>query len=185
MCIYYYGLYPDDERIKEILLANGLNVNSQQFKDQLNIIQAYDFVGKHGINPNNRLFYDKIIESLNHSFQRDIHLIGFNTEFNGEKQIPVNRSVIHYAHCDTSIGLTTPELMGHYYHYGRSFFLDQISSNNGILRVSNINDQIYYLKRNIQFNPDASQLLDDLCKLKDTLNRNYHHYLNKKNNNHH
>ena len=176
---YLYANNPENQELKRKLLDNGINVNSQNMKDQLNLIKAYDFVGAYDINPDDSIIDEKIIEGINKYFERNVNLIGFNTDFNGDDEIPLGKQVIHKAHCDTSISLTVPELIGCYYKNGRTFFLDKIESDNGIMMVSNVNDEIYYLKRVLDIKKEARFELDDLIELKEILNINYNDYLNK------
>ena len=167
----------DDEAAKNRLIDKGININSKKIKDQLNIIKAHDFIGAYDIEPDDSIVDEKIIESINDDFKRDVHLIGFGTDFKKDKEIPLYYTGIHKAHCDTSIALTTPELIGHYYKYGRTFFLDKIETETDVLRVSNVNDEIYYLKRVKDIKKDASEKLANLISLKSDLNQAYKYYL--------
>lgn len=175
---YRYAYEDENEELKNKLLNNGINVNSKSIRDQLNIIKAHQFIGDYNINPDDSIIDEKIVESINENFERDINLIGFGTDFGEDKEIPLDYQVTHNAHCDTSIALTVPELLGHYYKYGRTFFLDKIESDKGILMVSNINDEIYYLKRVCDIKKDAYNELDNLIELKETLKEKYNNYLN-------
>lgn len=179
---YNYAYDSKNKKLRDKLLKNGINVNSQNIRDQLNIIEAYSFIGEYGIEPDDSIVDDKIIEAVNGSFERNVNLIGFNTEFNDEKDIPLSQVVIHDAHCDTSIGLTVPELIGHYYKYGRTFFLDKIESEKGMVMVSNVNDEIYYLKRVIDIKKEAAEQLLNLIELKERLKEKYNNYLREKKN---
>lgn len=176
---YNYAYDFENEELRNKLLNNGINVNSQNIKDQLNIIKANDFIGAYGINPDDSIIDEKIIEAINKNFERDIHLIGFNTDFGDDREIPLYKVVSHNAHCDTSIALTPPELLGHYYKYGRTFFLDKIESDKGILMISNINDEIYYLKRVDDVKEQAGEQLANLIELKKALNDKYNKYINR------
>ena len=145
--LYEYAHDENNQELRNKLLQHGVNVNSLIIKDQLNLIKTYSFVGNHEINPNDSALQEKIIQSINEYFERDIHLIGFSSILGKNKEIPLNNRAIHPTHCDTAISLTAPELLGHYYKYGRTFFLDQIDSEDGILMVSTVNDELQYLKR--------------------------------------
>ena len=166
----------ENQALKNYLLQQGINVNSLEFKDKLNIIRANSHIGKHGIKPRGDIIDEKITSAINDKFPRDIHLVGFGTEFGNDKQIPLNSHVTHYTHCDTAISLTAPELLGHYYKYGRSFFLDKIDSKDGVLMVSNINDEIYYLKRMSDIKANSQEECIELVALKRELKNNYKEY---------
>lgn len=175
--LYNYAHDSENIELRNKLISEGINVNSQNIKDQLNIIKAYDFIGAYGITPDDSIIDEKIIESINENFERNINLIGFGTDLENQKEIPLDKKVIHRAHCDTSIALTVPELAGHYYKYGRSFFLDKIESDRGVMMVSNINDEIHYLKRVLYIKTNATEELGHLIELKKVLNENYDQYL--------
>ena len=174
--LYMYANDSKNEELKKKLLENNINVNALNIKDQLNIIKAFDFLGAYNIIPDDSIVDEKIVEAINKHFERNVNLIGFNTDFNNDIEIPLNKEVQHKAHCDTSISLTIPELIGCYYKYGRTFFLDKIDSDKGILMISNINDEIYYLKRVNDIKQDANYDLNYLIELKERLNDNYKDY---------
>jgi len=173
---FKYAYDQKNEDLKKELLQNGINVNSSNIKDQLNIIQAYDFLGAYNINPRDDIIDEKIVEAVNKMFERNVHLIGFGTEFGNDKEIPLDVLVEHKSHCDTSIAITVPELVGVYYKYGRTFFLDKIEDKDGVVMVSNVNDEIHYLKRVLDIKKDAQSKLEHLIELKNTLNENHYKY---------
>lgn len=177
--LYRYAYNQDDLSLKKKLIDNGIDVNKSEIKDQINIIQSDDFLRKFGIEPDDRIIDEKIIKNLNLSFDRNIHMLGFNTEFNGEVEIPLGKFVTHGAHCDTSIVVTVPELIGDYYIRGRPFFIDKIKIENRIVMVSNVRDEMNYLNSVIDVRQSAYQQLNDLKGLVNALNKKYKNYLSK------
>lgn len=179
--VYAYAHNPNNHELKRKLLEYGINVNSDDIKDKLNIIKANKYLEKNSILPDTNIINDKIIEAINDNFKRDINLVGFGTDFKNDKEIPLDKKVIHYTHCDTSISLTAPELLGHYYKYGRSFFLDKIESKNGLLKVSSIDDELFYLKRMKKIKLNAEEDYNYLIVLKRKLKNNFDNYSNNRN----
>ena len=176
---YNYAHNLDDLELKQKLIDNGIDVNKKDIKDQINIIQANRFIGEYGIVPNDSIIDEKIIKSLNNSFSRTVNMLGFNTEFNGDFEIPLERNVTHGSHCDTSIIITVPELIGDYYVRGRPFFIDKIKSKNRIIKVANVRDEINYLTGVIDIKRSATEELTRLSELKNRLNEKYKNYLSK------
>lgn len=175
-----YAFNPNNIELKNKLLEEGINVNSSIIIDQLNMIRTNNYIGENGINPNSSIFDQKILDAINEQFLRDIHLVGFGTDFNNDNEIPLDEKSTNYTHCDTAISLTVPELLGHYYKYGRTFFLDQIESKQGILMVSNVNDEIYYLKRMAGIKLNSEEECKELVALKNKLNKNYKNYISQR-----
>ena len=178
--LYSYAFEPNNMELKNKLLEAGINVNSSIIMDQLNIIKTKNYIGENGISPNSSIVEQKVLDAINEQFPRDIHLVGFGTNFNNDNEIPLDESSINYTHCDTAISLTAPELLGHYYKYGRAFFLDQIDSKQGILMVSNVNDELYHLKRMAGIKMNSEEEYKKLVALKNKLNKNYKNYIHQK-----
>lgn len=144
LLLYKDGNQETKKRIEREL--EKYNLNKSEKTTFLNLIQTYDFVGKHGIKPHEQSqirAIDKIHEFLAKQFKRDIHLIGFATEFakseNDEIIITsIYEKTTNNAHCDTSIAINISELIDKYYKRGRAFFLDKIVDSDGdFLRLSN------------------------------------------------
>lgn len=166
-------------KIQDILEEIGINVNDKNIASFINLIQSYDFVGKHGINPNQTIVFEKIRNIISEYFDKNIHLIGFDTEFE-EQEIKTEDATINKAHCDTSISLTAPELVGEYYERGRPFFLDKIYDGNGknLLRLSTPREEILYLEQMAIFKPHN---FEHSNKLKSKLSNFKSNYLTYKN----
>ena len=114
--------------------------------------------------------------ALNPHFEREVHLLGFKTEFHDETDIPLDDMRVHGAHCDTSISLTVPELIGHYYKRGRPFFLDKIESlrteqgeEQDYLLISTVRDEINYLSRVEDLKAGATERIERLRQLRDEM----------------
>lgn len=154
------------DQLQELLKDIGINIKDEDISSFINIIQSYDFVGKHDINPNQEIAFEKIRNIINKYFKRNIHLIGFDTYFD-DRQIEIDEATTNYTHCDTSISLTAAELVGEYYEKGRPFFLDKISDESGkkLIRLSNPKEEILYL---------------DQMKLIDSIDLNYSEILQSK-----
>ena len=167
------------EGLQEILDEIGINLSDKDIISFVNIIQAHDFIGKHGINPNQTVALEKIRNIISEYFDRNIHLIGFDTEF-AEGEIKINDFTTNYAHCDTSISLTAAELVGEYYYRGRPFFLDKIFDETGerLLRISNPEEEILYLNQMAFLEPDN---LKQSQKLKNKLSTFQEKYIAYKN----
>lgn len=171
----------DDKQKKDIqilLEEIGLDVNDKDMFLFTNLIQTYDFVRKHGINPNLDVPLEKIRNVISEYFDRNINLIGFDTEFNNQI-IELSDSMINSAHCDTSISLTMPELISEYYNRGRPCFLDKIydSKNGDILRLSIPVEEIRYLE---QMNFLEQYNLKDLNRLRNKLVKFTNNYFDYK-----
>lgn len=167
------------EKIQDILEEIGIDINDKEIASFINLIQSYDFVGKHGINPNQNIALEKIRNIISEYFGKNIHLIGFDTEFD-EQEIGIEDNTINKAHCDTSIALTAPELVGEYYERGRAFFLDKIYDGNGsgLLRISTPEEEILYLEQMAFLEPQNFEYSN---KLKFKLSNFKNNYLTYKN----
>ena len=117
-------------------------------------------------------------------FDRNIHLIGFDTDFK-ENNIPLRKSSVNNAHCDTSISLTVAELVGDYYKRGRVFFLDKIydGSESKLLRLSNPKEEITYNKQMNLLEPQFLKNNEGLQKKLESFNKKYAAYKNTLGNN--
>lgn len=149
--------------------------NDNCIKNYINLIKSYDFVGKHGINPNQDAAIDKINSFLDDYFSNNIHFIGFGTSFetdqNGEiKTFDLDEWSVNYSHCDTSLSIKMPDLINKYYKRGRAFFIDKIYSCKGgnLMRLSNPQEELKYLKIQCLMGEDKN----DLVKLESAI-RNY------------
>lgn len=174
-----YAHNQDDLKLKQKLIDNGIDVNKEEIKNQINIILASQFLEQYGIKLDDSILNEKIIESLNTYFDRNVHLLGFNTEFNSELEIPLENFTVNTAHCDTSIVITIPELIGDYYIRGRPFFIDKIRSEDEVIMVSNVRDEMNYLASVLYLKEEAYEQLDNLKNLKNLLKEKYSEYLKK------
>lgn len=177
--LYKYAFNQENIYLKNKLISNGIDVNDKEIKNQLNIILTDKYLARYGIYLDDSSIDEEIIEALNEYFDREVHLLGFNTEFNGDKEIPMNEHKIHHAHCDTSISLTLPELIGHYYKRGRTFFLDKLETTGErqIMKVSNVVEEMKYLRSVKYINENANMDLEHLKILRTSLNESYKNYL--------
>lgn len=187
VAFYEYAFDPNNEDARQLLVAAGIDLRNEKIIDQLNIIKARDFIEYYGINPDDSIIDEQIVSGISGCFEREVHMLGFKTEFNGEKEIPLEDMRIHGAHCDTSISLTIPELVGHYYKRGRPFFLDKVESlraefgrDECYLLISNVRDEINYLERVIDLKADAEERIKKLKKLREILNGEYEMYKERK-----
>lgn len=167
------------EKANEILEEMGIDTNDKNITSLINLIQTYDFVGKHGINPDQNVAFEKIRNGISNYFGRNIHLIGFDTEFDQE-EINLDRPTTNKAHCDTSISLTAPELVDDYYKRGRPFFLDKIyeDENKSLIRISTPKEEMLYLEQMSAFAPIYSENLNTLKDKFELFNNNYNTYKN-------
>ena len=145
--------------------------------DHLNLMQAYEFVGAHGITVDDTYVDDKIVSAANPMFDRDVHLVGFNTVFTSGNS-DISDSVYNEAHCDTSICLTVPELIGDYYQNGRVFFIDKLHSENGVIMVSSVKDEIAFLLKTGEHDSETIERVVRLRHLKRRLTEHFHEYQN-------
>ena len=153
------------DELELFLREIGINFDEEEFTSFINLIESYDFVGKQGINPNQTIALVKIRDIISEHFARNIHMIGFGTDFDG-KNVELEQPTINSSHCDTSISLTAAELVGEYYHRGRPFFLDKIYSGDGktLLRISNPMEELFYYQQMEEIEPYnliQSQSLND------------------------
>ena len=176
VAFYEYAFDPTNEAAKNFLIAAGIDLKDPYIQDQLNIIKAREFIEEKGITPDDYLMDEKIIACLNPCFEREVHLLGFKTEFHNETDIPLDEMRVHGAHCDTSISLTVPELVGHYYKRGRPFFLDKIESlrtdqgmDHEYLLISTVRDEINYLTRVEELKADATERIERLRQLREEM----------------
>lgn len=176
VAIYNYAFDPTDENAKNTLIDAGIDLKDPYIQDQLNIIKAKEFIEEKGITPDDHLMDEKIIACLNPYFEREVHLLGFKTEFHDETDIPLDEMRVHGAHCDTSISLTVPELIGHYYKRGRPFFLDKIESlrtehgeEQDYLLISTVRDEINYLSRVEDLKAGATERIEKLRQLREEM----------------
>lgn len=177
---YKYAFDQDNLELKQKLINEGIDVNKEEIKNQLNIIQAREFISDYGIEIDDSIIDEKIIEFLNKHFDREVHLLGFGTDFRGEEEISLDTMCTHASHCDTSIAITVPELIGHYYKRGRTFFFDKLESlksfDKEYMYVSNVKDEINYLERVAEYKEEAYSRLETLKYLKDEMNERYEDY---------
>jgi hypothetical protein len=166
----------DEESIK-VLQKYGIDLKKAEMLDHLNLMQAYEFVGAHGITVDDTYVDDKIVSAANPMFDRDVHLVGFNTVFTSGNS-DISDSVYNEAHCDTSICLTVPELIGDYYQNGRVFFIDKFHSENGVIMVSSVKDEIAFLLKTGQHDSETIERVVRLRHLKRRLTEHFHEYQN-------
>lgn len=190
VAFYKYAFDPTDEKAKNTLIDAGIDLKDDKILDQLNIIKARDFIEYYGIEPKDDIIDEKIIDGINDFFEREVHMLGFQTEFNKETDIPLDEIRVNDAHCDTSISLTVPELIGHYYKRGRPFFLDKIESvgkqtgnEESYLLISTVRDEINYLSRVVDIKQDAQERLEKLKELRSEMIKRHEEFKNGFSNN--
>lgn len=174
----YLKEYSKDENnseLKDTLIEYGLDLNTKEMKEQLNVMQVYDFVGAKGIVINDDYVDEKIIEALNKSFSRNVHLVGFDTEFDTDSS-SLDDVLINRSHCDTSIALTVPELVGDYYKNGRMFFIDSFKSSRGALAISSVKDEVAFLRKTLDLKADSRKKLNTLLSANSMLKEEYRVY---------
>lgn len=178
--------YANDDRLKELAkeLMDELGIKSKDkdISSFINLIKTSKFLT--GIEPNNEVSLEKINNVISEYFDRNIHLIGFDTDFK-ENNIPLRKSSVNNAHCDTSISLTVAELVGDYYKRGRVFFLDKIydGSESKLLRLSNPKEEITYNKQMNLLEPQFLKNNEGLQKKLESFNKKYAAYKNTLGNN--
>ena len=146
-----------EKDVKKYLESKGLS--PKEMDDFWNLWKTYTFVGKHGIqsqrsiqvgekgieikNPPAVLAERKMFSYLASIFPRNIHLIGFGTDIEKDKNgrpitTELSKMTINNSHCDTSLVVNISELYNEYYVRGRGFFLDKIYDSDGrCIRLSN------------------------------------------------
>lgn len=187
--ILEYSNFPKEPQIIAKLLRKiNINITDKTIEDFMNLIQSYDFVGKHSIKPSSEQYEEIINQGMNELFHQNIHMIGFGSNFNitsTEGNIEccsLNEKKIMTTHCDTSISISISNLISQYYKLGRAFFIDKISetSGTGYIRVSNLTDEISFRKK---FNDKVSQQsLEKLSYIKEQFEEKYEIYKNSLNN---
>jgi len=166
------------EKLKDILEEIGIDVDDKDIASLINLIQSYEFVEKHGINPNKNIALEKIRNIISNYFDKNIHLIGFDTEFD-KQEVGIEDKTINKAHCDTSIALTVPELVGEYYERGRAFFLDKIYDEAGrLFRVSTPDEEMLYLEQMGFLEPNNFERLSKLKSKLSNFETKYQTYKN-------
>lgn len=136
----------EKNRIKQDLKEKGIDIEDKIIEDYINIMLAYEHIGAHNILPKELNEFDnKIREIISNGFKHNVHVIGFQTEYKGNP-IPTDKTSVALTHCDTSISLTVPELVGEYYQRGRAFFIDKVidARTGNILRISNPMEEIEF-----------------------------------------
>ena len=143
-----YATNKENEKIKEELDKLGINIFDKDIAEFINLIQTNAFVGKHNINPSSAVALEKIRTIISKKFNKNIHLLGFDTELNGDT-FDLDTRTTNYSHCDTSISLTISELIGEFYERGRVFFLDKIYDPSGtnLIRISSPKEEIEFLEQ--------------------------------------
>jgi len=143
-----YAANKENKEIKEKLDKLGINVFDKDIAEFINLIQTNAFVGKHNISPSRAVALEKIRNIISKQFNKNIHLIGFDTEFNGNT-FDLDTRTTNYSHCDTSISLTASELVGEFYERGRVFFLDKVYDPSGtqLIRISSPKEEIEFIKQ--------------------------------------
>ncbi len=165
---------------KLIEYLEEFDIKGKEREALLNLIQTYDFVGKHNIKSNEQAYINakkSIIDHIGRKFEREIHLIGFGTDFEkDEEEIKITEltePTVNFSHCDTSISINVGELVDKYYKNGRPFFLDKIGdSEGGYLRVSNPVEEEEYNKQ--------MHISSSLEKIREEFNKKYDEYQNSK-----
>lgn len=166
----------DEDRLKELakdwLDDVGIKVRDKDISSYINLIKTNKFLKD--IEPNTEVAKQKINNVLNDYFDRKIHLIGFDTNFN-RNNISLRRSTVNNAHCDTSISLTIVDLVSDYYKRGRAFFLDKVYNGNqsNLLRLSNPREEIEYLKYMELLEPQHVEKRENLENKLASFNKKY------------
>lgn len=173
--------YANDDELKGVSLQLmeevGVEAQDKDISSFINLIKTNKFF--YGIAPNKEIALEKINNVLNEFFDRNVHLIGFDTNFNGSI-IPLNKSIVNSTHCDTSISLSVVDLVSNYYKRGRAFFLDKLysTSDNQMLRLSNPCEEILYLKQMELLEPEHLKKREKLEKKLAIFNKNYDSFNN-------
>ncbi len=175
--------------LEAYLSSEGINVDDKDIEMYINLKMAYVFVGKHGIEPDQSNAENKISAAIGNSFNRDVHIIGFGTDFDLDedeniKITDLDESVTNYAHCDTSISVTAADLINKYYKRGRAFFIDKIEDTNGhIIRLSNPIEEIDCYNLFMRVGYDKRHELEMLIDNFSYFARKYHKFKNMMKNN--
>lgn len=141
----------------------------------LNLVLSYEYTEKHGIKPENSNVLEIVRNSIATLFKRNISLLGFGTEY-GTELINLDESSVKKSHCDTSISIKIPDLIGKYYKRGRVFFLDKIGIGENILRISNATEELSFLEKMKYMIPSYSIEYESLKKYKDLFDEQYNNY---------
>ena len=169
------------DEVENILCELGINCKDKEIIDFINLIESYKFVGKHQINPNQSIALDKIRNVISKFFCRNIHLIGFGTDFDNQ-DIDLNKFTSNYSHCDTSISLTIADIIGDFYLNGRPFFLDKIYDGDGeIIRLSTPKEELSYRNLMLLLEPNNIEQIKKIDNLKNKLMDFEKKYINFKN----
>lgn len=131
-----------------LLEIKGINVKEKEIDSYINLMKTRHLFEDKGITPDLSSIEDIIRGIIDKAQFRDMHLIGFGTEFkNGN--VSVDKRTVNWSHCDTSISLTAAELVGEFYQRGRPFFLDKVLEGNGqrVLRISNPTEELRFLRQ--------------------------------------
>ena len=132
-------------KLKSIL---GIDLNEGVFGSFINLVESNLLKEESCIAPDLSVLKQKVRNSLMNLYDNNIHLLGFDTDFNG-LITDINEKTTNTTHCDTSISITLPELVGEFYERGRPFFLDKIEEANGygVLRISAPLEEIRHLRQ--------------------------------------
>ena len=175
---------PNNLRIENTLKKIGININEKDILSYINLIKTHIFVGKHGIMPDDESAITKISNKIGKFFKRDIHIIGFDTDFdkdsnNNSKIIDLDKSSLNYAHCDTSISIKISDLLNKYYKRGRAFFIDKMQdTNEQIIRLSNPVEEINYYNLLVFLGIESNYNKDSLNKNFELFKSQYYVYKN-------
>ncbi len=176
---------PNNAYIENSLKRIGINVQEKDILSYINLIKTHNFVGKHGIVPDNYGVITKISDKIGNFFKRDIHVIGFDTEFskapgNNSKIVDLNDFSLNYAHCDTSISIKISDLINKYYRRGRAFFIDKIQDSNAeIIRLANPIEEINYYDFSFLLGINHDGNINQLKKNFELFNSLYYAYKNR------
>ena len=145
-----YAFAKTEEERKEysgLLEIKGINVKEKEVDSYINLIKTRHLFEEKGIYPDNSYIEDKIRLLIANAQSKTMHLIGFDTVFDGI--ISTSKKTVNKAHCDTSISLSAAELVGEFYQRGRPFFIDKVYEGNGqrLLRISNPTEEMRVLKQ--------------------------------------
>lgn len=177
----------------------------KEIEDKINLDKTRTFLKNQGIISKREDTSDFFIRRyLKLNPLRKIHLVGFGTYFNNNFETELEEFTINKTHCDTSISISTPELVDKYYKYGNYYFLDKIyncetyetinavkdksfidSSSQNNVRISSIQEELSYLNSYLLINNNKKlqkrkELLEKTYKL---LLLYYKYYLVKSENN--
>lgn len=174
---YNYSEDEIDYIAKENLLKYNINLNDKKLLDLLNMIKASKYLEGEGIRINYEYLDEIIKESIKEYLKREIHIIGFNTNFN--EQTLVDERSVDVSYLNTSSLIDSATLVSDYYKNGRTFFLDKIIKEDqcgtSYIMISRPGEELAYLRKISMCEGENSKYneLKEECK---KLKENYINY---------